>query len=122
MLRPLKTIIVLASFSALLVSLGCDLIESVGGEEKILTPPPVGEIIETADKLGLKPKDLLERRRQAALRELDEFYQEQMDEALTDRAIRRLERQLERSRSKLEENYDLRKDRLQQRLERESGG
>ena len=112
----------LGFFVVLLVPLGCDYIESGDVEGRILTPPSVREVIEDAEGLGLKPQDLLERRRRAALKDLEELYQDRMDDAPTDRAVRRLEPQLERAKARLDENYDLRKDRLQRRLDREAGG
>ena len=104
-----------------LVSLGCEYLDldSADEEEKILTPPSVRDIIDDADALGMRPKNLLNRRRSAAKEDLEELYQDRMDDAPTDRAVDRLERQLDRALARLDNNYDQRLERLEQRLERE---
>ena len=68
----------------LLVSLGCDYIDTGDAEEKIQTAPSVRDIMDDAEELGLEPEDLLERRRIAAIEDLEELYQERMDDAPTD--------------------------------------
>ena len=103
---------------ALLVSMGCEYIDTGDGEEKILTPPSVRQIMDDADELGLRPLGLLERRRTAAIEDLEDLYQDRKDDAPTDRAFERLDRQLDRATDRLNTNYDQRKDRLQARLER----
>ena len=105
----------------LLVSLGCDYIDAGDAEEELLTPPSVREIMEDAEELGLEPGDLLERRRSAAVDDLNDLYQDLMDDAPTDRAFERLERQLERALVRLNTNYDQRAERLRIRLDREAG-
>ena len=45
----------------------------------------------------LDPEDLLDRRRSAAIEDLEDLYQDRMDDAPSDRAIDRLERQLDRA-------------------------
>ena len=102
----------------LLVSLGCEYINTGDVEEKILTSPSVRQIMDDADELGLKPLDLLERRRKAAIEDLDDLYQDRKDDSPTDRAFERLDRQLERATARLNKNYDLREVRLKERLER----
>ena len=102
-----------------MVSMGCDYIDTGGEEEKIQTAPSVRDIMDDAEELGLEPEDLLDRRRSAAIEDLEELYQERMDDAPTDRAIERLERQLERAIVRLNNNYDRREERLKDRLERE---
>ena len=102
---------------ALLVSLGCEYIDTGDAEEKILTPPSVRQIMEDAEELGLEPLDLLERRRLAAIEDLEDLYQDRKDDAPTDRAFERLERQLERAIVRLNDNYDQRLERLEARLE-----
>ena len=102
---------------ALLVSLGCEYINTGDVEEKILTPPSVRQIMEDADELGLRPLNLLERRRNAAIEDLEDLYQDRMDDAPTDRAFERLERQLDRAIDRLNNNYDERKERLKARLD-----
>ena len=102
---------------ALLVSLGCEYINTGDAEEKILTPPSVRQIMDDADELGLRPLNLLERRRTAAIEDLEDLYQDRMDDVPTDRAFERLERQLERATDRLNNNYDQRKDRLKARLD-----
>lgn len=102
---------------ALLVSLGCEYIDTGDAEEKILTPPSVRQIMEDADELGLRPLNLLERRRNAAIEDLEDLYQDRMDDVPTDRAFERLERQLDRATDRLNNNYDQRKDRLKARLD-----
>ena len=102
----------------LLVSMGCEYIDTGDGEEKILTPPSVRQIMDDADELGLRPLGLLERRRTAAIEDLEDLYQDRKDDAPTDRAFERLDRQLDRATDRLNTNYDQRKDRLQARLER----
>ena len=104
-----------------MVSMGCDYIDTGDEEEKIQTAPSVRDIMDDAEELGLEPEDLLDRRRSAAIEDLEELYQERMDDAPTDRAIERLERQLERAIVRLNNNYDRREERLKDRLERESG-
>ena len=94
------------SLALLLLSLplGCeylDLESAVDEETAILTPASVQEIMDDSDELGLGPKNLLKRRRAAAHEDLDELYQDRMDEAVNDRAIRRLEAQLDRARTRL---------------------
>ena len=121
MLRLLRATTVLGFLLMFLVLLERDYIESAVVEGRIRTPPLVREIVEDARESGLEPQDLLQRRRRAALKNLDEFYQERMDEELAGWAVLRLERQLERSRAKLEENYSLRKASLQRRFDREAG-
>ena len=106
---------------ALLVSLGCDYIDAGDEEEKLLTAPSVGDIMDDSEELGLEPEDLLERRRSAAIEDLEELYQDRMDDAPTDRAIERLERQLERAIVRLNTNYDRREERLEDRREQEAG-
>ena len=102
---------------ALLVSLGCEYLDTGDAEEKILTPPSVREIMEDADELDLRPLNLLERRRNAAIEDLEDLYQDRKDDAPTDRAFERLDRQLDRSIVRLNNNYDQRKDRLKARLD-----
>ena len=102
---------------ALLVSLGCEYLDTEDAEEKILTPPSVRQIMDDAEELGLKPKNLLKRRRSAAIEDLEDLYQDRMDDAPTDRAFERLERQLDRATDRLNNNYDQRKDRLKARLD-----
>ena len=102
-----------------LVSLGCEYIYTGDQEEKILTPPSVRDIIDDADGLGIEPVDLLEQRRNAAKEDLEELYQDRMDDAPTDRAVERLGRQLDRVLVRLDNNYDQRLERLEERLERE---
>ena len=102
---------------ALLVSMGCEYIDTGDGEEKILTPPSVRQIMDDADELGLRPLGLLERRRTAAIEDLEDLYQDRKDDAPTDRAFERLDRQLDRATDRLNTNYDQRKDRLQARLD-----
>ena len=102
---------------ALLVSLGCEYLDTGDAEEKILTPPSVREIMEDADELDLRPLNLLERRRNAAIEDLGDLYQDRKDDAPTDRAFERLDRQLDRSIVRLNNNYDQRKDRLKARLD-----
>ena len=102
---------------ALLVSLGCEYINTGDAEEKILTPPSVRQIMDDADELGLRPLGLLERRRNAAIEDLEDLYQDRKDDAPTDRAFERLDRQLDRATDRLNTNYDQRKDRLQARLD-----
>ena len=106
---------------ALLVSLGCDYIDAGDVEEKILTAPSVRDVMDDAEELSLDPKDLLDRRRSAAIEDLEELYQGRMDDAPTDRAIERLDRQLERAMARLNTNYDQRAERLKVRLERKAG-
>ena len=105
---------------ALLVSLGCEYLDTEDEEEKILTPPSVRQIMDDAEELGLKPKNLLKRRRSAAEDDLRDLYQDRMDDAPTDRAFERLERQLDRALVRLNKNYDQRLERLEARLEREA--
>ena len=105
---------------ALLVSLGCEYLDVEDAEEKILTPPSVRQIMDDAEELGLKPKNLLKRRRSAAIEDLEDLYQDRMDDAPTDRAFERVERQLERAMARLNKNYDQRLERLEARLEREA--
>ena len=100
---------------ALLVSLGCEYIDTGDAEEKILTPPSVRQIMDDADELGLRPLGLLERRRNAAIEDLEDLYQDRKDDAPTDRAFERLDRQLDRATDRLNNNYDQRKDRLKAR-------
>ncbi len=100
----------------LLVSLGCEYINTGDVEEKILTPPSVRQIMDDADELGLGAEDLLELRRNAAIEDLEDLYQDRMDDAPTDRAFERLERQLDRATDRLNNNYDERKERLKARL------
>ena len=102
---------------ALLVSLGCEYLDTEDEEEKILTPPSVRQVMEDADELGLRPLNLLERRRNAAIEDLEDLYQDRMDDVPTDRAFERLERQLDRATDRLNNNYDQRKDRLKARLD-----
>ena len=102
---------------ALLVSMGCEYIDTGDGEEKILTPPSVRQIMDDAEELGLRPLGLLERRRTAAIEDLEDLYQDRKDDAPTDRAFERLDRQLDRATDRLNNNYDERKDRLQARLD-----
>ena len=102
---------------ALLVSMGCEYIDTGDGEEKILTPPSVRQIMEDAEELGLLPLGLLELRRTAAIEDLEDLYQDRKDDAPTDRAFERLDRQLDRATDRLNTNYDQRKDRLQARLD-----
>ena len=104
---------------ALVVLAGCDYLDTGDVEEKILTPPSVREIMDDAEELDLDPKELLERRREAAKEDLEELYQDRMDDAPTDRAVERLDRQLDRALVRLDTNYDHRLERLNQRLERE---
>ena len=104
---------------ALVVSMGCEYLDSGDVEEKILTPPSVSDIIDDADGLGIEPLDLLERRRSAAIEDLEELYQDRMDDAPTDRAVDRLERQLDRALARLDNNYDQREERLKKRLDRD---
>ena len=103
---------------ALLVSLGCEYLDTEDEEEKILTPPSVRQVMEDSDELGLRPLNLLERRRSAAIEDLEDLYQDRKDDAPTDRAFERLDRQLERGIARLNENYDQREDRLKARLKR----
>ena len=103
----------------LVVLAGCDYLDTGDEEEDILTPPSVSDIIDDADALGMRPKNLLQRRRNAAKEDLEELYQDRMDDAPTDRAVDRLERQLDRALARLDNNYDQRLERLEQRLERE---
>ena len=108
--------VALAALAVALVSCGyIETEESV--EAKLLEPPSVREIIDDADELGLEPIDLLERRRDAAIEDLEELYAERIDEASSDRASERLERQLNRALDQLNENYDRRLARLEDRLE-----
>ena len=112
------------SLALLLLSLplGCEYLNlesEVDEETAILTPPSVREIIDDADGLGLGPKNLLRRRRDAAHEDLDELYQDRKDEARNDRAITRLGAQLDRARTRLDDNYDRRQDRLEERLARD---
>ena len=100
----------------LLVSLGCEYLNTGDAEEKILTPPSVREIMEDAEELDLRPLNLFERRRNAAIEDLEDLYQDRMDDAPTDRAFDRLERQLDRAIVRLNNKYDQRKDRLKARL------
>ena len=86
-------------------------------DAKLLEPPSVREIIEDADELGLEPVDLLKRRRAAAIEDLEEIYADRIDEASSDRAAERLEKQLVRALKKLNTNYDRRLSRLEDRLE-----
>lgn len=100
---------------------GCEYFSVEEDEEaKILEPPSVREIIDDADELGLRPRNLLQRRRAAAVEDLEDLYQERMDDARGDRAIERLERQLERQTDRLHRNYDVRLERLEDRLDREA--
>ena len=103
---------------ALLVSLGCEYLDTEDEEEKILTPPSVRQVMDDADELGLRPLNLLERRRSAAIEDLEDLYQDRKDDAPTDRAFERVDRQLDRATDRLNTNYDQRKDRLKARLER----
>ena len=103
---------------ALLVSLGCEYLDTEDEEEKILTPPSVRQVMDDADELGLRPLNLLERRRSAAIEDLEDLYQDRKDDAPTDRAFERLDRQLERGIARLNKNYDQREDRLKARLKR----
>ena len=115
--RVLPILVVLAGI--LLVSmLGCGYVE-VDEEAALLEPPSVRSIIDEADELGLEPADLLERRRRAAIEDLEEIYEERIDDASGDRAVARLERQLERQTDKLNSNYDRRLERLEDRLDRD---
>ena len=103
---------------ALLVSLGCEYIDTGDGEEKILTPPSVRQIMDDSEELGLGPLNLLERRRLAAVEDLEDLYQDRKDDSPTDRAFERLDRQLERATARLNKNYDQREDRVKERIER----
>ena len=99
---------------------GCEYLEKEGDEEvKILTPPSVREIIDDAEELGLEPVDLLARRRAAAHKDLVELYDDRKDDAVNDRAIRRLDAQLGRAGDRLDENYDRREERLEERMARD---
>ena len=117
----LRTPVVVLLSLALMLVLGCEYIGPVDEEERILTPPSVREIIDDAEELGLEPMDLLERRRMAAIEDLNDLYQDRMDDASGDRVIQRLERQLERALDLLNDNYDRRKARLEARLEGDGG-
>ena len=92
----------------------------VDEEAKLLEPPSVTEILRDARDLSLDAVTVLERRETRAREDLTELYQERMDEAPSDRAVTRLENQLERAISRLENNYDERRDRLEIRLTREA--
>ena len=120
MTRFLTAAALLFSLLAFMSVSGCEYLETEVDEEvKILTPPSVREIIDDAEELGLEPVDLLARRRAAAHKDLEELYDERKDEAVNDRAIRRLDAQLGRAGDRLDENYDRRQDRLEERLERD---
>ena len=108
----------IVALSALAFALvACDYIETGESlEAKLLEPPSVSEIIDDADELGLEPTDLLERRRTAAIEDLEEIYADRIDEASSDRAAERLEKQLVRALKKLNTNYDRRLSRLEDRL------
>ena len=113
----LRTPLVVFLSLALMLVLGCEYIGPVDEEDKILTPPSVREVIEDAEELDMKPLELLKLRRAAAREDLEELYQDRMDDAVGDRSIQRLERQLERALDRLDDNYDQRKSRLEARLE-----
>ena len=119
MLGLFRMAMVFGCVLALVVSMGCEYLDSGDVEEKILTPPSVRDIIDDADELGMGPVDLLERRRSAAKEDLEELYQDRMDDAPSDRAIERLGRQLDRALARLDDNYDQRLVRLEARLARD---
>ena len=117
----LTAAVLFVSLMAFMSVSGCEYLETEGDEEvKILTPPSVREIIDDAEELGLEPVDLLARRRAAAHKDLVELYDERKDDAVNDRAIRRLDAQLGRASDRLDENYDRREERLEERLERDN--
>ena len=118
MLGFFRMVTFLGLMLALLVSLGCEYLDTGDAEEKILTPPSVRQVMDDADELGLRPLNLLERRRTAAIEDLEDLYEDRKDDAPTDRAFERLDRQLDRATDRLNTNYDQRKDRLKARLER----
>ena len=118
----LRLMVMVGLFLVLLAPLACEYFESSSDEEKILTPPSVRDIMEDAEDLNLKPLDLFKRRRASALEDLEELYDKRMDDAATDRAVERLERQHDRAVSRLENNYDQREERLKERIEREQAG
>ena len=93
---------------------------AVDDEAELLKPPSVSEVIRDAADLQIGAVTLLERREAAAARDLTELYEERMDDARNDRAVERLESQLKRALSRLEKNYDERRDRLELRLTREA--
>ena len=120
MTRFLTAAALLFSLLAFMSVSGCEYLETEVDEEvKILTPPSVREIIDDAEELGLELVDLLARRRAAAHKDLEELYDERKDEAVNDRAIRRLDAQLGRASDRLDENYDRRQDRLEERIARD---
>ncbi len=120
MTRFLTAAVLFLSLLAFMSVLGCEYLEKEGDPKaKILEPPSVREIIDDAEELSLDPVDLLDWRRAAAHEDLEELYLDLMDEAVNDRAITRLEAQLERDRTRLDENYDRRQDRLEERIARD---
>ena len=117
-----KALFILAGF-LVLAALGCEYLElEEDVEAEILKPPSVRSIIDEADELNLSPVDLLERRRNAAIEDLEELYEERIDEASSDAAVQRLERRLERQTERLNANYDRRRARLEERLDADADG
>ena len=117
-----KALFILAGFLAL-AALGCEYLESEEDvEAAILKPPSIRSIIDEADELNLGPVDLLERRRNAAIEDLEELYEERIDKVSSDAAERRLERRFERQTERLNANYDRRRARLEERLAADADG
>ena len=95
----------------------CEYLEKAGSQEaKLLEPPSVRKVIDDADELGLGPVDLLCRRQNAAVDDLEELYADRIDEAPSDRAADRLGRQRDRAVVRLQDNYSRRQERVNDRL------
>ena len=119
MLGIRRGVFLAVAVAALLSAMGCEYFKT-DEEAKLLQPPSVRTIIDDAEELGLESEYLLCRRFAASGDDLKELYEDRMDEAPGDRAIRRLERQLGRALAKLDRNYDRRLERLRDRLEEDA--